>query len=315
LTSGFRDAGFIYLKNHGIPSATLEKVFQSSTEFFARPVEQKDTLRWTTPESNRGYVAHGREKVTQLGDKDAVEALRAQNPDLKESMEIGKEDESGVPNKWPDKIDSKGVAFTHTMQDFFETCKILHIQVMRSIALGLGLKEDFFDSYTDGGDNTLRLLHYPAVAKELFIKNKDQVRAGEHSDYGDISNIPWIMILTSQGSITLLFQDDRGGLQVRSPKNTHVDVPPIPGTVVINAGDLLARWSNDKIKSTLHRVVEPPSTSEVEKYPARYSIAYFCNPNFDKFIDAIPGTFEKEGKQYPGINSGQYLVQRLSATY
>jgi isopenicillin N synthase-like dioxygenase len=90
---------------------------------------------------------------------------------------------------------------------------------------------------------------------------------------------------------------------------------PIPGTIVVNAGDLLARWSNDAIRSTRHRVVEPTAPSESGVYPARYSVAYFCNPNFDKFIDALPGTFEKEGKKYPGVNSKDYLVQRLAATY
>lgn len=119
------------------------------------------------------------------------------------------------------------------------------------------------------------------------------------------------------GSVTLLFQDDRGGLQVKSPNNTFVDATPIPDTIVVNAGDLLARWSNDLIKSTNHRVVEPPrKPDQGDVYPARYSIAYFCNPNFDKWIDAIPGTFkEGEAKKYPGVNSGDYLVQRLTATY
>lgn len=120
------------------------------------------------------------------------------------------------------------------------------------------------------------------------------------------------------GSITLLFQDTRGGLQVRSPKGTFVDATPIPDTIVINAGDLLARWSNDTIKSTKHRVVEPPPKPEDEgkdEYPPRYSIAYFCNPNFDKTIEAIPGTYEEGGKKYGPVNSGAYLVQRLTATY
>lgn len=97
-----------------------------------------------------------------------------------------------------------------------------------------------------------------------------------------------------------------------------MDATPIPDTIVINAGDLLARWSNDMIKSTKHRVVEPPLKPGEEvgdKYPARYSVAYFCNPNFDRWIDAIPGTFEAEGKKYLGVNSGEYLVQRLAATY
>jgi isopenicillin N synthase-like dioxygenase len=120
------------------------------------------------------------------------------------------------------------------------------------------------------------------------------------------------------GSITLLFQDVRGGLQVRSPKGTFVNATPIEGTIVVNAGDLLARWSNDTIKSTLHRVIEPPPKPEdadKDVYPPRYSIAYFCNPNYDRMIQAIPGTYEKAGRKYGDVTSGDYLVQRLTATY
>ena len=174
---------------------------------------------------------------------------------------------------------------------------------MSAIALGMNLPEHFFDEYVDVGDNNLRLLHYPSVRKGIFQENPNQVRAGEHSDYG---------------SLTLLFQDLRGGLQVRSPKGTFVDATPIPGTIVINAGDLLARWSNDTIKSTKHRVIEPPTKPEDEgsdSYPPRYSVAYFCNPNFERTIEAIPGTFEETGKKYEGIESGEYLVRRLTATY
>lgn len=108
----------------------------------------------------------------------------------------------------------------------------------------------------------------------------------------------------------------RGGLQVLSPNNTYVNATPIEDTIVVNAGDLLARWSNDNIKSTKHRVVEPSVEPEAETHPARYSMAYFCNPNFEKFIDAIPGTYDDaKAKKYTGINSGDYLVQRLTATY
>lgn len=126
------------------------------------------------------------------------------------------------------------------------------------------------------------------------------------------------LLMKKIGSITLLFQDDRGGLQVLSPNSNFIDATPIPDTIVINAGDLLARWSNDTIKSTKHRVVEPPLKEGQEVgdvYPARYSVAYFCNPNFDRFIDAIPGTYEETGKKYEGVNSGEYLVRRLAATY
>ena len=279
----------------------METVFKTSATFFTRPQSQKEALGWTTPRANRGYVSHGREKTTTLTSKADVEALKAQSPDLKESFEIGREGEEGMPNNWPSGDDA-AAEFKEVMTRFHDLCKGLHVEVMRAIAVGMGLKEDYFDRYTDVGDNTLRLLHYPPAPKSVFAANKLQVRAGEHTDYG---------------SITLLFQDDRGGLQVKSPEGTFVDATPIPGTVVVNAGDLLARWSNDTIKSTLHRVVEPPAPAEGDIHPARYSVAYFCNPNFNSQIEAIEGTYggEKGERKYPGINSGDYLEQRLAATY
>lgn len=282
---------------------SVDHIFSQSAAFFQRSQDQKDGLAWTTPQSNRGYSCMGREKVTNLIDKSSIEQLRGSNPDLKETYEIGRDDEPDLPNHWPERIDHEGVVFTKTMQDFFRECKLLHIEVMRAVALGLGIDEHWFDAYTRIGDNTLRLLHYPQVSKTVFRQRAGQVRAGAHTDYG---------------SITLLFQDQRGGLQVQSNKGDFVDAKPIPGTVVINAGDLLARWSNDTIRSTVHRVVEPPAGLEEQgdKHPARYSVAYFCNPDFDRWIDAIPGTTEGlDTKKYEGVNSGEYLVQRLAATY
>lgn len=186
LLSGFQQAGFIYLKNHGIPRAQVSRVFASSAAFFARPQPQKDALAWYSPEANRGYTAHGREKVTQLVDKGDVEALRAAVPDLKESLEIGREGEEGLPNMWPSCFDDEGQVFKDVMLEFFDCCKDLHMQVMRAVAMGLGIEEAWFDGFTDGGDNTLRLLHYPEVKREVFRRKDglEQVRAGEHTDYG-----------------------------------------------------------------------------------------------------------------------------------
>lgn len=306
----FRNSGFLYLKNHGISKEQVATVFGNSATFFKRPQDQKDQLAWTTPRSNRGYVASGREKVSNSNDPEEIAKQRGSNPDLKESMEIGREGVEGLPNQWPDRFeDNEGIEFTKTMKQFFLTCIDLHMNVMRAIAVGMGLDEYFFDGFTDGGDNNLRLLHYPAVRKSVFKDNPGQVRAGEHSDYG---------------SITLLFQDNAGGLQVRSPKGTWVSATPIPETIVVNAGDLLSRWSNEQIRSTKHRVIQPPpKEGEMDDaddpnamFPARYSIAYFCNPNFDKLIEALPGTFENEAsKKYDSINSGDYLEMRLAATY
>ncbi|CAK1362205.1 unnamed protein product [Cercospora beticola] len=301
ILSGFQKAGFIYLKNHGIPPEQVREAFAQSAKFFARSTEQKLELGWTTPRANRGYSQPGREKTTDATDPAEIEKIReAEGADLKESFEIGREGEEGCPNQWPDRFgDAEGKEFKAFMLEFFDQVKELHVRVMQAIAVGLGIEESWFDSYTDRGDNNLRLLHYPEVKAEVFRKNKNTVRAGAHTDYG---------------SITCLFQDMRGGLQVLSPNGNYIDATPIEDTIVVNAGDLLARWSNDTIKSTKHRVVEPPSAADV--HPARYSIAYFCNPNFDRLIEAIPSTYGPDRpKKYAGVNSGDYLEQRLSATY
>lgn len=303
VTDAFRNSGFLYLKDHGIPPSVVSEIFASSARFFARPQNQKDSLRWTGPESNRGYIATGQEKLAPLEDTAGIGDLRAVSPDLKESIEIGREGAPGMPNQWPAHIDEEGQSFKQTMISFFETCKTLHMQIMQAIALGMNLPEHFFDEFIDAGDNILRLLHYPPVPKDIFQRQPGQVRAGEHSDYG---------------SITLLFQDARGGLQVRSPKGTFIDVTPIPDTIVVNAGDLLARWANDAITSTRHRVVEPPapvSAADEGQYSARYSVAYFCNPNMDQVIEALPGTYDEQGgRKYAGIKTSDYMVQRLGAT-
>ena len=247
---GFQTAGFIYLKGLPITPSTRKHVFGTSAKFFdALSPDEKIALGWTTPEANRGYSAPGREKVTQLTDINQVSTLKAGNPDIKESFEIGREGDLDYPNQWP--VEEPGTAldgFKETMLDFFEQCKSIHVEVMRAIAVGMGLDEGYFDGFTDVGDNTLRLLHYPAVKSEVFKINPGQVRAGSHSDYG---------------SITLLFQDNAGGLQVRSPNGTFVDATPIEDTCVVNAGDLLARWSNETIKSTIHRVVCSPASKSI----------------------------------------------------
>ena len=303
----FQKYGFLYIINHGIRAQDIKDSFEQSSAFFDLPLDEKNAYAWDRPESNRGYSCMGQEKVTNDSlDKDGVADIRASNPDLKESYEIGREGVPGMPNQWPTRRSGNVIpgGFRWDLLGLFNSCHWLHIKILRAIALGLGIDEHWFDDYAKVGDNTLRLLHYPAVDRGMFERNKGQVRAGAHTDYG---------------SITLLFQDNRGGLQVQHPDGkTWVDAKPIEGSIVVNAGDLLARWSNDAIKSTLHRVVEPPlagDQSNSETYPPRYSMAYFCNPDFHKFIDVVPGTLNGQAKKYEGINSGEYLTQRLSATY
>lgn len=296
LVNAFKTVGFVYLANHGIPAEKLESVYDQSKRFFNLPLEEKTKLAWETPEANRGYVAPGREKVSQLLDKNDVEKLRESSPDLKESLEIGKELSNEYQNRWPNHDKN----FRSTMLNFYDTVHDLHMEVMRSIGMGLGLCPTFFDKLCDKKDHNLRLLHYPSVEKDILDKD-NQTRAGAHSDYG---------------SITSLFQDGSGGLQVKTPTGEWAEATPIPGTIVVNAGDLLARWSSDVIKSTEHRVVSPPPssvTATTRIYPARYSIAFFCNPNMDAIIEGLPGV-GKEIKYEP-VKTFDYLVKRLSATY
>ncbi|KAJ5527290.1 hypothetical protein N7513_011449 [Penicillium frequentans] len=303
ITNAFKTSGFLYLKAHGIPPSIVSRVFTSSSRFFSRP------QIWAGLPHSRTVVTSqpGGRSSPPLEETEGISTLRGSAPDLKETLEIGREGVDGLPNRWPDHLDDEGKDFKETMLSFFETCKNLHRQIMSAIALGMNLPEHFFDDFVNEGDNNLRLLHYPAVRKEVFKDNPNQVRAGEHSDYG---------------SVTLLFQDRHGGLQVRSPKGTFVDATPIADTIVVNAGDLLARWSNDTIRSTRHRVIQPPmpageGAADSDTYPSRYSIAYFCNPNNNKLIEALPGTYGEDmriEKKYADITAGDYLVSRLTAT-
>jgi isopenicillin N synthase-like dioxygenase len=186
ILKGFQTAGFIYLTNHGIAKDQVATVFGQSAQFFKLPQAQKNALEWTSAKANRGYTAHGREKVT-MPDAEDIAALREANPDLKESLEIGREGEAGCPNQWPPENVGEGnwpTVFRTTMQEFHTRCRDLSVEVFKSIAVALGIDEDFFNAYTDQGDNTLRLLHYPSVKREVFEKNSGQNRAGEHTDFG-----------------------------------------------------------------------------------------------------------------------------------
>lgn len=135
VTDAFKNSGFLYLKDHGVPPSVVSEVFSSSARFFTRPQGQKDNLCWSGPESNRGYIATGQEKLAPAEDTDGIKDLRVTSPDLKESMEIGREGADGMPNQWPDHFDEEGKAFKQTMLSFFDTCKTLHMQIMRAIAL------------------------------------------------------------------------------------------------------------------------------------------------------------------------------------
>jgi len=256
---------------------------------------------------HRGYSAPGREKVVQYDttsidvSREDVVQRRTKAADSKESFESGREDDTDMPNIWlPDGILP---GFKEVCLDFFWSFQKIETSIFKALALGLNIPEDFFLPSHASSSNQLRLLHYPSVSITA-LENEEIALIGQHSDYG---------------SITLLFQDDAGGLEVEDPHHPGSFRPaiPVPGALVVNAGDLLMRWSNDTIRSTVHRVRAPPHlTSTNGMTPERYSIPYFCSPDFDSVIECIPGTWSDERpKQYGPISAGDYLLKRLAASY
>jgi len=274
--------GFVYLKNHGIPQLQINRLFEQAKAFFDLPLAAKQQLAWINEISNRGYVGVERE------------SLDPKFPaDLKEAFNIGKErslDGSLTRNSWPQEAD----AFRQTMLEFFDVCAGAASKLLMALALSLQLPLDFFTANHDQQDFTLRLLHYPPLNQPPKL---GQSRAGAHSDYG---------------SVTLLFQDQVGGLEIYTPKGTWVEAPSSPGTVLVNIGDLMQRWTNDCFRSTPHRVVIP---ADVRNQQCRYSAAFFCH-NYDAQITCIESCQDKDHPPlYSPITAGDYLLSRLQATY
>ncbi|RFA24468.1 2OG-Fe(II) oxygenase [Alkalilimnicola ehrlichii] len=285
-----QDWGFFYLSNHGMPDELLVRSFQASRAFFALPEAHKRELAWQSASSNRGYVAVRRER------------LNPNKPgDLKEAFNVGREEDlSHIPaaerpyreNRWP----SEQPQFRDTALALFEGCVTAANRVLEAFALALDLPQQFFVDSHDQQHHTLRLLRYPPLPAGFQPQNGES-RAGSHTDYG---------------SITLLFQDAVGGLEVRTRDGRWVQATPIPGTVVINTGDLMQRWTNHVFCSTPHRVAVPKEHLTKD----RYSIAFFCHPNDEAEIRCIESCSDaKNPPRYPPITAGQYLMERLNATY
>ncbi|KAJ6550045.1 thymine dioxygenase [Mycena capillaripes] len=307
MLESFKNIGFVYLLNHGIPQDRVAQMFEMSKTFFAQPMEVKQLAPHPPSGTHhRGYSAPGKEKVIQhVYNPDAIAAHRAQAADVKESFECGREDDTLMPNIWlPDGVLP---GFKEACLDFFWLCHEIELNILRELALGFGLDEEYFLKCHTVPDNQLRLLHYPSVPTAA-LKNESLARIGQHSDFG---------------SITLLLQDDVGGLEVEDPRvpGSFRPAPPVPGALVVNAGDFMMRWSNDTIRSTIHRVRAPPGITSVhpeEMTPERYSIPYFCCADFDTVVECIPGTWnDSEGrpKKYEPISAQEYILKRLAATY
>lgn len=305
ILASLRSIGFVYITNHGLPEETVKNMFEWSKQFFSLPMEVKQLA--PHPDSgthHRGYSSPCREKVSQhLYDQSELAQNRAKAPDVKESFESGREHDEAMPNIWLPEGILPG--FKEACLGFFWECFELEKNIIKALALGFHLPEDYFLKFHTAPDNQLRLLHYPSVLHQALALDQIQ-RIDSHSDFG---------------SLTILFQDDVGGLEVEDPNvpGTFVAVPPIPGSIVVNAGDFLMRWSNDMIRSTVHRVRAPSNlttTNSDGMVPPRYSIPYFCSVDFAAIVDCIPGTWsEDRPKRYEPISAAEYVMKRLAASY
>ncbi len=255
--------------------------------FFAQPPEAKSAIHIRHSKIHRGYFP--------LFEENTDPDLTA---DLKEGLDLGRDlgpDDAEVrqglplhgPNQWP--ADLPG--FQQTTEEYFAAMRSLAEALMRGFALALGLAPDFFMDKIDRPCASLRLLHYPPQEGHIEART---MGCGAHTDYG---------------CLTILAQDDNGGLQVRNSAGEWISAPPIPDTFVINLGDQMARWTNGRFQATSHRVI---NTSGRE----RYSMPFFFDPNWEALIEALPGTVpEGEAPRYAPVLAGPYLQSRFDDTF
>lgn len=202
------------------------------------------------------------------------------------------------PNRWPEEADIPG--FRDSMESFYSACHAVHLQILEALAIGLDFPSDFFQQLFQDNKSELRLNHYPAC--EAATIRKGAMRISEHTDFG---------------TVTLLFQDSVGGLEIedQSCRGAYFPVPCLDKfQMIVNIGDCLSRWTNDKFRSTSHRVVLPPDVEDwVED---RYSVAYFAKPSRTQSVGPLP-EFLKEGKKprYEYVSAWEFNQQKLTLTY
>jgi isopenicillin N synthase-like dioxygenase len=281
--------GFLYLTKHGIDPGAIDRAFEQSRAFFALPAATKQQIAWSNELSNRGYVGMERERLDETKPGDLKEAFNVGKE--RAETQIGSLNPALVVNRWPADLP----LFKATICSFFDECAAAANRIFQAFAIALNMPELYIVEKHQTQDFTLRLLHYPPLTS---LPKTGQIRAGAHSDYG---------------SLTSLFQDNVGGLEVQTACGDWVPAPAIPDAILVNTGDLMQRWSNDVFCSTKHRVALPQDEAAGRD---RYSIAFFCQPDAEAEIVCFPSCQSADNPpRYAPITSGDYLLSRLQATY
>lgn len=282
LGQAYETVGFVAVKNHGLSDALSNALYSQVQQFFTLPQEVKANYEIAGLAGQRGYTGFGKEH-----------AKGRSTGDLKEFFQFGQEvtDGDAIKSEYPDNVQvSELPDFNAKAREAYATLEQSGRQLLRAIALFLELDENYFDKHIHNGNSILRAIHYGPITEEP----KDAVRAAEHEDIN---------------LITLLMGASAEGLEVLNKNNEWVAVTALPEQVVVNVGDMLQRLTNNRLKSTTHRVVNPPR----EKWgSSRYSIPFFLHPRSEMRLDCLPQCVTAENPlQYAPISAGEYLDERL----
>lgn len=278
----YETIGFVALKGHFLEEDLVERLYGEVKNFFDLPVAVKQKYEIPGIGGQRGYVSFGKESAK--GKKEG---------DLKEFWHFGQyvENNPELENEYPDNVEvSELPKFNEVGKETYRMLEKTAKYVLRALALHLSLEETYFDRYIYNGNSILRPIHYPPITREP----KNAVRAAAH---GDIN------------LITLLMGAQGRGLQVQNHDGEWIDAMAEPDELMINVGDMLSRHSNNRLKSTIHRVVNPPR----ELWgTSRYSIPFFMHPISDMKLDVLESCIDENNpKQFDDITAGAFLNERL----
>ena len=282
LGRAYEEVGFVAVKNHGIPDQLIQHLYEYVQEFFSLPLERK--LKYEVPglAGQRGYTSFGREH-----------AKGSEAPDLKEFFQYGQnvEDNDPVKSEYPDNIDVKEIErFNVTLYDAFKNFEKSGGALLQAIALYLGLEENYFDQYIHNGNSILRCIHYPPITHEP----KSAIRAEQHEDIN---------------LITLLVGASADGLEILTKNNEWVGVTSLPEQIIVNVGDMLQRLTNNRLRSTTHRVVNPKRELW---HTSRFSMPFFLHPKSKMSLACLESCInDQHPKVYVDATAGEYLDERL----
>lgn len=282
LGQAYENIGFVAIKNHGLSDELTRSLYDSVKKFFYLDDDVKKHYERPELFGQRGYISKGKEKAKDRN-----------TGDLKEFYHVGQPTENKLPeypeNIWPKEVPE----FKEYTISAYQTLEKAGIEMLRAIAIFLDLDEHYFDDKVKQGNSILRQIHYFPIENPEAIPS-DAVRAAEH---GDIN------------LITLLMGASADGLQVLRRDGQWIPITALPDQIVVNVGDMLSRLTNNKLKSTIHRVVNPPR--ELMK-TSRFSIPFFMHPISEMDLTCLENCVdEKNPKQYSNITAGEFLNLRL----